>query len=428
MCPSYRATRDEVHSTRGRAKLLGEMFQGEPVRPTWRSEEVREALELCLSCKGCASDCPTHVDMATYKSEFLFHYYRGRRPAAMYAMGLMPWAGRLTTTWPAVGQHGQRRPGRAVGGAGAQAYGGHRHEPARAPVLGRRGAAPVHPRATCLWAVDRDPRDTTVVIWPDTFTDAFRPDMATDLVVAMEGLGERPAVPSGWACCGRTLYDFGMLDLARRSLRRLVRVLGPWVVSRRAGGRGRTELPGRLPGRTARLAGGRPPERGSWRPWPAARRSTWWRAGRSPGGRLPARAAGVGRAVVHAHCHQRAVVGTDADQAVLAALGYQVELLDAGCCGLAGSFGFNARHEPVSRTIGEDLWLPKVRAALGDGDDPPAQLVVDGFSCHTQLEHLGPELAGPRHDPSRSRPTPPGRRRGAGVRPIDGGVVAADRS
>ena len=104
--------------------------------------------------------------------------------------------------------------------------------------------------------------------------------------------------------------------------------------------------------------------------------------------------AGVGRAVVHAHCHQRAAVGTDADQAVLAALGYQVELLDAGCCGLAGSFGFNARHEPVSRTIGEDLWLPKVRAALGHGDDPPAQLVVDGFSCHTQLEHLGPDLLG----------------------------------
>jgi Fe-S oxidoreductase len=94
--------------------------------------------------------------------------------------------------------------------------------------------------------------------------------------------------------------------------------------------------------------------------------------------------------VLHAHCHQRAAIGTDADQTVLTALGYDVELLDAGCCGLAGSFGFNARHEPVSRTIGEDLWLPKVRAALGDGDD--RTLVMDGFSCHTQLEHLGPEL------------------------------------
>ena len=299
MCPSYRATRDEVHSTRGRAKLLGEMFQGEPVPATWRSEEVREALELCLSCKGCASDCPTHVDMATYKSEFLFHYYRGRRrPAAMYAMGFMPWAGRLTTSWPAAAKLANTALGAPALGPALKADGRHHHQPSRAPLLGRRGAAHVHAAATCPEAMDRAPADTSVVIWPDTFTDAFRPEVGTDLVVAMEALGERVAVPSGWACCGRTLYDFGMLDLARRSLRRLLKVLGPWVT---AGvpvvvaepsclAAFRDELPA--------LLAGRPAERASWRPWPAARPSTWWPTGMPPGwrprpagGRRPGRGA-----------------------------------------------------------------------------------------------------------------------------------------
>ncbi len=392
MCPSYRATRDEVQSTRGRAKLLGEMFQdGGPVRPAWRNEEVREALELCLSCKGCASDCPTHVDMATYKSEFFFHYYRGRvRPAAMYAMGLMPWAGRMTAAWPAAATLANVALGAPTVGTTLKRMAGI--APNRpAPRFSAAGGLRRSTRRDLPRTKDRDPRDTTVVVWPDTFTDAFRPGVGTDLIMAMEALGERVAVPSRWACCGRTLYDFGMLDLAKRSLRRLLRVLGPWVS---AGvpvvvaepsclAAFREELPALLSDdpRSARLASlARSPAEHLVSSGQAAR----WEAS---GPR-----ASVGRAVVHAHCHQRAVIGTDADQTVLSALGYQVELLDAGCCGLAGSFGFNARHAPVSRTIGEDLWLPKVRAALGDGADPTVQLVVDGFSCHTQLEHLGPDL------------------------------------
>jgi FAD/FMN-containing dehydrogenase/Fe-S oxidoreductase len=391
MCPSYRATRDEVQSTRGRAKVLGEMFQEGPVRPDWRSQEVREALELCLSCKGCASDCPTHVDMATYKSEFFFHYYRGRlRPAAMYAMGLVPWAGRLTTAWPAAATLANAALGApAVGPALKRMAGIATNRPA--PRFSTSGGLRRSTRRDQPHTTDRDPRDTSVVIWPDSFTDAFRPGLGTDLVVAMEALGERVAVPSAWACCGRPLYDSGMLDLAKRSLRRLLRVLGPWVS---AGvpvvvaepsclAAFRDELPALLADdpRSAQLASlARSPAEHL-----VAEGHTARLAASGPG-------AGAGRAVVHPHCHQRAVIGTDADQIVLEALGYQVDLLDAGCCGLAGSFGFNARHEPVSRTIGEDLWLPKVRAALGDGDDPTVRLVVDGFSCHTQLEHLGPEL------------------------------------
>jgi Fe-S oxidoreductase len=308
----------------------------------------------------------------------------------MYAMGFMPWAGRLTASWPSAARLANTALGApAVGRALKGMAGIATNRPA--PRFSTAGGLRTSTRRELPEAIDRAPRDTSVVIWPDTFTDAFRPEVGNDLVVAMEALGERVAVPSGWACCGRTLYDFGMLDVARRSLRRLLKVLGPWVT---AGvpvvvaepsclAAFRDELPHLLADdpRSAKLAS-------------LARSPAEHLVANGHTARLAADGPGtdVGRAVVHAHCHQRAVVGTDADQAVLAALGYEVEVLDAGCCGLAGSFGFDAHHEPVSRTIGEDLWLPKVRAALGNGDGRRAQLVVDGFSCHTQLEHLGPEL------------------------------------
>lgn len=419
MCPSYRATRDEVQSTRGRAKLLTEMYQGSPVAPDWRNEAVREAMDLCLSCKACASDCPTHVDMATYKSEFLSHYYRRRlRPAPMYAMGLLPLAARAVSSSPAVARAvnatmASRTAGRVLKRAAGIAT--NRPAPVFAPAGLRRS------QRSSAGVVDRSPELTSVVVWPDTFTEAFSPATGESLVWSLTALGEQVAVPSRWACCGRTLYDFGMLDLAKVSLRRLVRVLGPWVD---AGApvvvpepsclaAFRDELPALLPtdARARRLAS----------------------LARSPAEHLvaaghldrisPEAGARLGRnerqkAVVHPHCHQRAVAGSGADLAVLSALGYDAQALDGGCCGLAGSFGFNARHEAVSRTIGEDLWLPKVVSALA-GTAPPrggqartgeasgqapgpgvagagqgALLVVDGFSCQTQLSHLGKELAG----------------------------------
>ena len=259
-------------------------------------------------------------------------------------------------------------------------------------------------------------------------------------------------MPSAWACCGRTLYDFGMLDLAKRWLRRLIAVLAPWAAEEipvvvpepSCLAAFRDELPALLPGnpRAARLAS-------------LARSPAEHLVKAGHLGRLEASAPGQGRrAVLHPHCHQRAVIGTGADQAVLQAAGFTVDVLDAGCCGLAGSFGFDARHEPVSRQIGEDLWLPKVRAALSAGtlaagtvgagtvgagtvaggpvaagtvgagtvaggpvaggpvaggpmsrgtaaggaasglaaDAGQSYLVVDGFSCRAQLEHLGPDL------------------------------------
>lgn len=386
MCPSFRATREEVHSTRGRAKLLVEMFEGEITPASWRNEDVRQALDLCLSCKGCASDCPTGVDMATYKSEFLAHHYAGRlRPASAYALGLIPWTARLATRLPRVTNGMLDTPG--IGKAARRLAG-----------ITTRRALPRFARGSLrrsAVARDRADRlDASVVVWPDTFTDAFRPEVGKDLIAILEALDERVAVPRSWACCGRPLYDQGMLGLAARSLRRLLDVLEPWT-SRRIPvivpepsclAAFRDELPGLLAAdpRSKRLAA----------------------LARSPAehllenrrlGSVAANLAAVEpprRIVIQTHCHARAIGSHVADATLLGRLGYDAEIADAGCCGLAGSFGFRAEHEALSRRIGDEQWLPRLRGAL-EGSSIASTLVVDGFSCATQLQHLSSQAAVP---------------------------------
>jgi Fe-S oxidoreductase len=382
MCPSFRVTRDERHSTRGRAKLLVEMFQGETTQATWRSKDVREALDLCLSCKGCAVDCPTGVDMASYKAEFLSHHYARRiRPRAMYALGFLPWIARAASRVPWLPNAVLGAPG--LGWAVRRLAGITTARPA--PLFARRPF-----RRGAIAAACRDDLEATVVVWPDTFTDAFRPDVADDLVAVLEAIGERIAVPSSWACCGRPLYDAGMLGLARRSLTHLLDVLEPWtsrgipvvVLEPSCLAAFRDELPALLSDdpRSAVLAS----------------------LARSPAEHLLASSALEGaiadqrirprgdahaaRAVVHPHCHGRTIGTPRADRELLERLGFRPEILDAGCCGLAGSFGYRAEHEPLSRRIGVEQWLPKVRTAMEVGEN--AALVVDGFSCVMQLDQL----------------------------------------
>jgi Fe-S oxidoreductase len=238
-------------------------------------------------------------------------------------------------------------------------------------------------------AARRDNPEATVVVWPDTFTDAFRPAVADDLVAVLEAVGERVAVPSSWACCARPLYDAGMLGLARRTLAQLLDVLEPWT------SRGvpvvvpepsclaafRDELPALLrddprAGVLASLARSPAEHLLALPAFTAAVEA------------LPTRATGAGssRTVVHSHCHGRAIGTPRADRDLLERLGLGPEILDAGCCGLAGSFGYRAEHESLSRKIGEEQWLPKVRSAVGDGID--ATLIVDGMSCVMQLDQL----------------------------------------
>ncbi|MGH3647956.1 MAG: (Fe-S)-binding protein, partial [Micromonosporaceae bacterium] len=365
MCPSYRVTRDETHSTRGRAKLLEEMFRGEVTPASWKNDDVYDALDLCLSCKGCKVDCPTLVDMATYKAEFLSHYYEGRlRPRAAYALGLLPWAARLATRMPRL----------------ANLVAGLRWVRRLAGVTTDR--PPPHFAGTPLrrqlrQRVDPGLAEADVVLWPDTFSDAFAPEAGAAAVTVLEQAGYRVATPAQWACCGRTLYDFGMLDRARATLRRTLDVLAPAieagtpvvVLEPSCLAVFRDELPDLLADdpRAAKLA-------------TLARSLTEQLV--TADVELPRHPTG-GVAVVQPHCHQRAIGGPAADETVLRGLGFEVAVLDAGCCGLAGSFGYRAEHAALSREIAETGVLPAV-AAL-----PDAVVVADGLSCTLQIEQLG---------------------------------------
>ncbi|MBU6515193.1 MAG: FAD-binding oxidoreductase [Acidobacteriota bacterium] len=369
MCPSYRVTREEKHSTRGRAKLLGELFQGATIPATWKSDEVFDALDLCLSCKGCASDCPTHVDMATYKSEFLSHYYRGRlRPRATYALSLLPWSGRVASRVPRLANALLQNPlsrGVMMRVAGLSTL-------RRAPVFARRSARrdpSVRRRGDDLAA--------SVVVWPDTFSDLFSPERVRTSVEVLEFAGERVAIPRRWACCGRTLYDAGMLDRARASASRVLDVLSPYlekgvpvvVVEPSCLAAFRDEFVGLLAHdpRAARLA--------SLSRSLAEHLDTLEWSPPDPVSR--------GRVSVHPHCHQRATGGSGAEANVLTRLGYAVDVLDLGCCGLAGSFGYERHHDELSREIARDRFLPGLAAAAEKGP-----LLLDGFSCELQAHHL----------------------------------------
>jgi FAD/FMN-containing dehydrogenase/Fe-S oxidoreductase len=371
MCPSYQVTRDEEHSTRGRSRLLFEMLGGHadsPVTAGWRSPEVRDALDLCLACKGCKKDCPVEVDMATMKAEFLSHHYAHRlRPRSHYSMGWLPLLARA----------GGRVPGavNAVGRSRAL----HTLITRAGGIDPRRQLPAFAPQTFQRWYADRGPRGSgsrgEVVLWPDTFTNHFAPQIGRAAVRLLEDAGWQVVVPRQALCCGLTWISTGQLGVARRMLRRTVRALAPHV---RAGTRvvglepsctavfrndARDLMPGdrdvqRLAGATVTLAE------------LLHKRSEGWRPPRVDGD-----------AVVQVHCHQHAVLGFDADTALMRAAGLDADVLDSGCCGLAGNFGFEAGHYEVSTACAERVLLPAVRAAA-----PGTAVLADGFSCRTQIE------------------------------------------
>ncbi|MCX4881630.1 FAD-binding and (Fe-S)-binding domain-containing protein [Streptomyces sp. NBC_00847] len=403
MCPSFRATGEEEHSTRGRARLLHEMLAGELVTDGWRSTEVRDALDLCLSCKGCRSDCPVEVDMATYKAEFLHHHYEGRRrPAAHYSMGWLPrWlrlVERTRTAWlvnslasagPLAalakrlgGIAPERRIPRVAGETFSRWYGRRARARVRRMI---RETGPEYEEKTS------GPR---VLLWPDTFTEHLSPEVGKAAVRVLEAAGLAPLpIPKTrrWhrtarrerVCCGLTYLSTGQLDRAREVLRRTLDLLDPLLVPGAPADGGprfvvlepscaaalRTDLPELLSDdpRAARLAA-------SVLTFAEAleRLAPDW---------TPPR---LDRPVTgQTHCHQHAVLGDDADHRLREAAGLIGELA-GGCCGLAGNFGFEKGHYEVSAACAEDQLLPAVREA------PDAAVVLaDGFSCRTQLEQLG---------------------------------------
>ncbi|WP_406837769.1 FAD-binding and (Fe-S)-binding domain-containing protein [Streptomyces sp. AHU1] len=413
MCPSFRATGEEAHSTRGRARLLHEMLAGEIVTDGWRSTEVRDALDLCLSCKGCRSDCPVGVDMATYKAEFLHHHYAGRRrPAAHYALGRLPfWLAAVARTRSArlVNSLASLRPLAAAAKRLAGVAPG-REIPRLAPeTFGRWWSARLRERAYARERGADGPfpgsGGKTVLLWPDTFTEHLEPSVGRAAVRVLEAAGLTVLLPpeTPWrhgpvgdgvtrsplrlgpllprrrrrVCCGLTYVSTGQLDRARAVLRRTLDLLEPCfavdglpvvVLEPSCAAALRTDLPELLPGdpRAARLA---------------AAVTTFAEAleQHAPGWTPPR----VDRpATGQTHCHQHAVLGDGAERRLREAAGL-TGTLAGGCCGLAGNFGFERGHEEVSRACAEEQLLPAVRAA-GEG----AVVLADGYSCRTQLAQL----------------------------------------
>jgi FAD/FMN-containing dehydrogenase/Fe-S oxidoreductase len=370
MCPSYMVTREEEHSTRGRARILFEMMRGtNPDIELWRSDEVHEALDLCLSCKGCKSDCPVNVDMAAYKAEFLSHYYRGRpRPRVAYAMGLIYWWSRVASKVPSIANVVLTAPGLSS-------------VVKRAGGIDPRRPAPTYASQTFTdWFRSRGPQNrqgSPVLLWPDTFTNFFHPEIGKAHVRVLEAAGFRILLPPRPLCCGRPLYDYGMLDTAERLFRQILRILArpieqgiPLVgMEPSCLAAFRDELPDLFPNdmNAIRLS-----ETSFMLSEFLRQHAQAW-----PMPRLER------RALYHGHCHHRSIMGLGAEHAVLDRLGLDYQVLDSGCCGLAGSFGFERGQKyELSISAGERVLLPAVRGA-----DPSTLLIADGFSCRTQIQH-----------------------------------------
>jgi FAD/FMN-containing dehydrogenase/Fe-S oxidoreductase len=378
MCPSYRVTREEEHSTRGRARLLMEMVRGDVVSEGWHSTEVRDALDLCLACKGCRKECPVGVDMATYKAEFLAHHYAGRvRPAAHYSMGWLPLLAQLVTTVPGLAKVvnlAGRTPGLSYM---AKRAGGI--DPQRTlPRFAGQTFTTWHARRR------RASSGRRVILWPDTFSNNFHPEVAQAAVAVLERAGFQVEVPTKPLCCGLTWISTGQLGMAGRMLRRTIRALRPElragvpvvVLEPSCAAVFRSDAAELLGSDDARLLADRTRTLAElltevgWRPdglLEGLRRD-------DPGGDRSR------RAIAQVHCHQHAIMGFDPDTEILRRCGVDVEVLDTGCCGLAGNFGFERGHYEVSAACAERGLWPAARSA-----DPETVVLADGFSCRTQL-------------------------------------------
>jgi FAD/FMN-containing dehydrogenase/Fe-S oxidoreductase len=388
MCPSYRATREEEHSTRGRAHLLWEMTQGDVIRDGWQSEEVKHSLDLCLACKGCKSDCPVSVDVATYKAEFLSHYYEGRlRPRSAYAFGNIDLWARLASHAPGLVNLTTQLPflreiAKLIAGISFE-----RSIPAFAPEsfkgwFRRRSqwkSGPLAPRQRREenWA-SAPGTAPPVLLWPDTFNNYFLPNTARAAVEILEAAGYRVVVPRANLCCGRPLYDFGMLDRAESLLLDILDELSPEI---EAG----VPIVGLEPSCVAvfrdELINLFPHDERAQ----ALSRQTFLLSeflereiGRNP--QAPPLPQLNRKALLHGHCHHKSIMKMTAEESLLRRIGIDFRSPAPGCCGMAGSFGFEHDKYDISTAIGELELLPAVRNAPDDW-----LIIADGFSCREQI-------------------------------------------
>jgi FAD/FMN-containing dehydrogenase/Fe-S oxidoreductase len=414
MCPSYRATHEEEHSTRGRAHLLWEMTQGEVIRDGWRSQEVKESLDLCLACKGCKSDCPVGVDVAKYKAEFLSHYYEGRlRPRNAYAFGNIDlWARiasnapglvNLTTQLPFLRDIAKKLAGipsqRAIPAFAPETFkswfrtrGDGRIRPSREAQRASWESASEAPWQRA-WEAQELPEApwksgasaprkgrqsdgalAPVLLWADTFNNYFHPQTARAAVEVLEAAGYRVIVPQANLCCGRPLYDFGMLDRAESLLLEILDQLEPEIeagipvvgLEPSCVAVFRDELINLFP-HDARAQ--------------ALSRQTFllseFLENNSSQAPLPQLSR---KALLHGHCHHKSIMKMTAEESLLHRLGIDFQSPAPGCCGMAGSFGFEPDKYEISQAIGELELLPAVRQAPADW-----LIIADGFSCREQI-------------------------------------------
>jgi FAD/FMN-containing dehydrogenase/Fe-S oxidoreductase len=386
MCPSYRATGEEQHSTRGRAHLLWEMFSGALRDEGFQSRAVHEALDLCLSCKACKSECPVQVDMAAYKSEFLAQRYRGRpHPLHHYIFGFADRLARYGSLAPALTNAILTGPLtspliKRIAGVARE-----RQLPRLAPKSFQKArnsstnlvqeAAPPQ----VAWEEKTGDFPQSVLLWPDTWNNYYHPQSLLAAETVLSLVGFRVETPRGHICCGRPLYDFGLLSAARSYLAQVLRRMAPQIdaglpfvfLEPSCASVFKDELLELFPSdpRAKRL---------SDQVWLFAD----FLAARAPGfvsGRLDG-----AHILLHGHCHHKAVFGGPGSEiALLRQAGAAVELIQAGCCGMAGPFGFEADKFEVSKTIANQGLLPAVQSA-----GPTTIVVADGFSCREQIDQL----------------------------------------
>jgi FAD/FMN-containing dehydrogenase/Fe-S oxidoreductase len=370
MCPSYQVTREEKHTTRGRARVLWEMLQGEVITDGWQSRDVYDALDLCLACKGCTNDCPVNVDMPTYKAEFLYHHFKSARrwrPRYAYAFGFIDQAARVASKLPEVLNFLASTPPFSRLVKLAAGMDPRREIPRFAPItlqewFKRRGVV--------------NPGGLRVILFPDTFNNHFHTDVGVACVEALEAAGYRVAMPEGHVCCGRPLYDYGFLDMAERYLRHLLETFREDI---RVG----TPIVGMEPSCVAvfkdELTGILPHDDDAERLRQCVHHFSEFFEQHDIEVPQVSR-----QALLWGHCHHKATGGMRGEQQLLQRMGLEVEQVAGGCCGLAGSWGFEEGKQDISMRCGEQALLPAVRDAARE-----TVIVADGFSCKTQIEQAG---------------------------------------
>ncbi|MEO6904212.1 MAG: FAD-binding and (Fe-S)-binding domain-containing protein [Bacteroidia bacterium] len=368
MCPSYMVTRKEKHSTRGRARMLFEMLQGDVTKSGWKKKDVKESLDLCLACKGCKGDCPVNVDMATYKSEFLSHYYKGKlRPRTAYVFGWIYWWSRMASVMPSIANFFMRAPVisnivKAIAGVAPQ-----------------RTMPKFAKQSFKTWFFQRDEKKNDlpiVILWADTFNNFFLPETLVAGVEVLEAAGYKVITPKTPLCCGRPLYDFGMLDRAKKMLLQIMHSLKDEIEQG-------TPIVGLEPSCVAvsrdELCNLFPDNHQAKRLKANVYTLAEFLEKKAVDFKIPELKR---KAVVHGHCHHKAIMKMDAEKKIFKKMALDYQLLDSGCCGMAGCFGYEkGQHYDISIKAGERVLLPAVR-----NTEKATLVVADGFSCREQID------------------------------------------